>query len=126
MKVYGKRVCDVCGQSAMVEINDHKYEVAGELKSDWAYGSREDGTCYHLDLCENCFSVAVAALKDHRRSLGVLDKDREFLDEDFGIDKSLTMNVHDSKRKPGRYKSQVVIPDYFNDEGSEIFKEEDR
>ncbi len=118
MKVYEKRVCDVCGQSVMVEINAHKNEVAGKR----GYGSREDGTCYHLDLCENCFSVAVAALKDHRRSLGVLDKDRE-----FGIDKSRTMHfLHDSKRKPGRYKSQVVIPDDFNDEGSEIFKEEDR
>ncbi len=101
MKIYGKQVavtvvdraCDVCGQSVMVDVNGHKYEEAGELQAHWGYGSKEDGIFYHLDLCENCFKVALAALKDHRRSIVMLDKNQELPDEDFGIDKSRTLDL---------------------------------
>lgn len=84
------RVCDVCGSSVMIDINGHKYEEVGELKASWGYGSKEDGTGYHLDLCENCFKFAVAALKEHRRSTVMFDKNQKLPGEDFGIDKSRT------------------------------------
>ncbi len=85
------RVCDVCGQSVMVDVNGHKYEEVGELEAKWGYGSKEDGVSYHLDLCEDCFKVAVAALKDHRSSIAISENDQELPDEDFGIDKSRTL-----------------------------------
>ncbi|MDI5874904.1 hypothetical protein [Shewanella xiamenensis] len=98
MKLYEKqlvntvvdRVCDVCGNSVMIDVNGHKYEEVGELKAHWGYGSKEDGTAYHLDLCEDCFRYAVSSLRELRRSTIMFDKDQEFPNEDFGIDKSRT------------------------------------
>ena len=84
------RVCDVCGSSVIIEINGHAFENVGELKASWGYDSKEDGISYHLDLCEDCFKVAVAALKEHRRSTVMFDEDQELPGEDFGIDKSRT------------------------------------
>ena len=77
MKIYGMqlvetvtdRICDVCGDSVIKDVNGHKYSESGELKAQWGYGSKEDGVCYQLDLCEDCFKVALLALKDHRRTL---------------------------------------------------------
>ncbi|WP_029916993.1 hypothetical protein [Pelobacter seleniigenes] len=94
MKIFGKQVletvvdcvCDVCGKSLFIDIDGEKFEESGELKAQWGYGSKEDGTSYHLDLCEDCFKVALLALKDHRRSLIMFDENRELPDENFGID----------------------------------------
>ncbi len=96
MKIYGMqlvetvtdRICDVCGDSVIKDVNGHKYSESGELKAQWGYGSKEDGVCYQLDLCEDCFKVALLALKDHRRGIVMFDKDLP--KEDFGIDKSCT------------------------------------
>lgn len=84
------RVCDVCGSSVMIEVNGYKFEEVGVLKATWGYGSKEDGRSYHLDLCENCFKLAVAALKEYRRSTVLFDEDQELPGEDFGIDKTRT------------------------------------
>lgn len=84
------RVCDVCGSSVMIDINGHKVEEVGALIARWGCGSKEDGNSYHLDLCENCFKFAVAALKEHRRSTIMFDKTQELPGDDFGIDKSRT------------------------------------
>lgn len=107
MKIYGKqvvetvidRICDVCGNSVMIDINGHKYEEAGELKADWGYGSREDGTSYHMDLCQDCFKVALIALKDHRRSIVMFDEEHELPGDDFGIDKSRTLYLPSTNSK---------------------------
>ena len=80
------RICDVCNGSVMVEVNNEKYEECGELTACWGYGSKNDGTAYHLDLCERCFTVALLALKDHRRSLVMFDNDHELPNETFGVD----------------------------------------
>ena len=85
------RVCDVCGNSVMIDLIGHKYEEVGELRASWGYGSKEDGASYHLDLCETCFKFAVDALKEHRK-LFMLDKSIGLSEEDFGIDKSYTPN----------------------------------
>jgi hypothetical protein len=92
MKLYEKklistvvdRVCDVCGSSVMIDINGYRYEEVGELKANWGYGSKEDGTSYHLDLCEDCFKFAIASLRDLRRGTVMFDKEQELPNEEFG------------------------------------------
>jgi hypothetical protein len=84
------RVCDVCGSSVMIDINGHKVEKVGEINAHWGCGSQENGTAYHLDLCENCFKFAMAALKEHRRSTIMFDKTQELPSDDFGIDNTRT------------------------------------
>lgn len=79
------RICDICNDSVMIEVNDHKHEECGELQESWGYGSKEDGKTYHLDLCENCFKVALHALKDHRRSIVMFEEEQELPDETFGL-----------------------------------------
>ncbi|MCL1107705.1 hypothetical protein [Shewanella algicola] len=61
------------------------------LKLHGGYGSKEDGTTYHLDLCEACFKFAVTALKKHREAV-MLDNYLDLPREDFGIDKYHTPN----------------------------------
>ncbi len=95
MKVYAERltktvvgrVCDVCNESVMNKIGDHKYEECGELKAQWGYGSKNDGKSYHIDLCENCFSLALAALRDHRKRIVMFDDVQELPDDKFGLAK---------------------------------------
>ena len=37
------RVCDVCQQSVLIEINNDRFEECAELSADWGYGSGQDG-----------------------------------------------------------------------------------
>jgi hypothetical protein len=80
------KICDVCEQSVMIEVNEHKYEESGELKASFGYGSNEDGNVYHLDLCEKCFKTAIYALRDERRSIFMFDDNKNLRDEKFGLD----------------------------------------
>ena len=86
------RVCDVCNESVMIEVNDYKYEECGELKAQWGYGSKEDGNTYHLDLCESCFKIALFALRDHRRGIVMFDEEKKLPDEKFGLDPDQSIN----------------------------------
>lgn len=79
------RVCDVCKESVMTDVDEGRVEEFGELKAKWGYGSKEDGNTYHLDLCESCFKVAIFALKDHKRSLFMFDDENHLPDEKFGL-----------------------------------------
>jgi hypothetical protein len=96
MKVYGQkyvevvidRHCDVCGISVMIESSGVELEEVGELTASWGFGSKMDGITHHLDMCENCFQVALLALKDHRRSIVLFDEEQELPDENFGVDYS--------------------------------------
>lgn len=93
MKIYEERVvetvtdrvCDVCKKSLMNEVGGDKYEKCAELKADWGYGSKNDGKSYHLDLCENCFRVALFALREHHRGIHMFDDDQDVSDDDFGL-----------------------------------------
>jgi hypothetical protein len=93
MKVYAEKlvetlvdkICDVCEQSVMIEVNEHKYEECGELKASFGYGSKEDGKVYQLDLCESCFKTALNALRDQRRTEFMFDKTKNLSDEEFGL-----------------------------------------
>ncbi len=79
------RVCDVCKESVMTDVDDGQVEEFGELKAKWGYGSKEGENTYHLDLCESCFKVAIFALKDHKRSLFMFDDENNLPDETFGL-----------------------------------------
>lgn len=93
MKVYAEKlvetvvdkICDVCEQSVMIVVNDHKYEESGELKASFGYGSKEDGKVYQLDLCESCFKIALYALRDNRRTEFMFDKAKDLPDKKFGL-----------------------------------------
>ncbi|MGF1700523.1 hypothetical protein L4D09_09440 [Photobacterium makurazakiensis] len=94
MKIYGlkqvevvvDRRCDVCGASVLIDCDGARVEEVGELTASWGYGSKNDGISHHLDLCENCFHVALLALIDHRRGINMFDS--ELPDEDFGVRQS--------------------------------------
>ncbi len=79
------RVCDVCNKSVMTDASGEQHEECGVLKADWGYGSKQDGDSYHLDLCVNCFKVALLALKEHRRSEIMFDEDQYLPDGEFGL-----------------------------------------
>ncbi|GAC33368.1 LOW QUALITY PROTEIN: conserved hypothetical protein [Paraglaciecola polaris LMG 21857] len=79
------RICDICNDSVMIEMNGHTHKECGELKASWGYGSKADGITYGLDLCENYFEVALHALKDYRRSIVMFDEKQELPDKAFGI-----------------------------------------
>lgn len=71
------RVCDVCKESVITDL--------GELKANWGDGLQKGGSKYHLDLCQNCFKVALFALKDHQRNLFMFDDENNIPDENFGL-----------------------------------------
>ncbi|WP_196797991.1 hypothetical protein [Colwellia sp. PAMC 21821] len=93
MKVYAEKlvetvvdkICDVCEQSVMIEVNKYKYEESGELRANFGYGSKEDGKIYQLDLCESCFKTALNALRDLRRTEFMFDETKDSSDERFGL-----------------------------------------
>jgi hypothetical protein len=94
MKVYAEKlvetvvdkICDVCEESVMIELNGEKYEESGKLSATFGYGSQEDGNVYHLDLCEECFKTAIYALRDKRRVTFMFDVEKDLPDEKFGLD----------------------------------------
>ena len=112
MKIFGEKVietvvdcvCDVCGKSLFIDVDGEKCEEAGELKAQWGYGSKEDGIAYHLDLCEDCFKVALLTLKDHRRNLVLFDESQDLPDENFGIDEFRTLQIESGLKKKGAAK----------------------
>lgn len=75
------RLCDVCNESVQIDLNGYKYEECAELAVEWGYGSKEDGKKYHIDLCENCFNVALCALKEHQKSVLEPDELQSFIVE---------------------------------------------
>lgn len=93
MKVIGKVeidtvtdiVCDVCLCSTQVAEG---MEFA-TLHARWGYGSKHDGERYELHLCESCFFLTVAYMKDERRIQNLFsDVDNpcaNTADETFGL-----------------------------------------
>ncbi|MEZ9709300.1 hypothetical protein AB4254_11530 [Vibrio breoganii] len=81
------RVCDVCDKSVSVEFNGIKTQEFGELKAEFGVGSNgQDGKAYHIDLCEACFMMTVAAVKGQRRSQSMFDDDMALPGDNFGLD----------------------------------------
>ncbi|ELI0633891.1 hypothetical protein Q8344_001506 [Vibrio harveyi] len=102
MKVYGQKMievvvdrrCDICGVSVMVESNGAQFEEVGVMTAKWGFGSKMDGVSHHLDMCENCFQVALLALKDYRRSIVMFDEEQNLPDDNFGLKYSGTKDSH--------------------------------
>ena len=71
-------LCDVCKQSTTLKF--------ATFSAHWGYGSTHDGDSYELQLCEKCFSYALATLKKERRDTLMFDEnfDLSSLDE-FGL-----------------------------------------
>ncbi|MEB3736474.1 hypothetical protein ULF88_25790 [Halopseudomonas pachastrellae] len=56
-------LCDVCGDSTRVEGYGLQF---GTLRASWGYGSKHDGECYEVHLCEPCFFRTISDLKRER------------------------------------------------------------
>ena len=84
VEIVTDRACDVCKKSPMYEVGGDKYEECAMLKADGGYGSKNDGRSRDLNLCENCFRVALFALREHRRGNHMFDDDQDALTDDFG------------------------------------------
>ena len=59
-------LCDVCKQSTTLKF--------ATFSAHWGYGSTHDGDRYELQLCEKCFSYALATLKKERRDAFMFDE----------------------------------------------------
>ncbi|MCH8493018.1 MAG: hypothetical protein LAT53_07295 [Idiomarina sp.] len=73
-------LCDICGTSVVPSAlrahqdNLDEFIDYGVLQASFGYGSAQDGTSVHVDLCEPCFmqlNEHVAVLKSaHEKSKG--------------------------------------------------------
>jgi hypothetical protein len=59
--------CDACGKSTT--INTNVGPDYATLESCWGYGSKDDGSKYNIDLCEECFFDVLSFLKEKRRQI---------------------------------------------------------
>lgn len=57
-------VCDVCLCSTRIANDGLEFAT---LQARWGYGTAHDGERYEIHLCESCFSLTVANLKQERR-----------------------------------------------------------
>tara|TARA_R110000796_G_scaffold252646_1_gene390334 strand:- start:35060 stop:35437 length:378 start_codon:yes stop_codon:yes gene_type:complete len=64
--------CDVCLCSTQVTSGGLEFAT---LQAHWGYGTRHDGERYELHLCEDCFFLTVANLKQERRIQNLFSDD---------------------------------------------------
>lgn len=57
----------------------------GTLQARWGYGSRHDGDHYRVYLCEDCFFLTLAFLRQERRTCSMFDAGFDFNDQHFGL-----------------------------------------
>jgi hypothetical protein len=50
-------LCDKCDKSTFKTMN-HEYAT---LYANWGYDSNQDGACYDLHLCEDCFNTMIVS-----------------------------------------------------------------
>lgn len=74
-------LCDVCGTSTRVPGYGEQF---GALQASWGYGARHDGERYRVRLCESCFFMALAHLRQERRIHRLFDDVPQHDDHDFG------------------------------------------
>lgn len=74
--------CDVCGSSARLESGKMQY---GMLQAHWGYGALHDGERYEVHLCETCFFMTIAYLKQERRTINMFEADPQQPEDDFGL-----------------------------------------
>jgi len=64
-KAIDKIYCDCCGENCSKNI-DHEY---AELSATWGYCSKQDGTQYDIQICENCFNEVLQSMKQIRKRI---------------------------------------------------------
>lgn len=62
-KVEDKVICDVCGKTCTNDFYEKEYAT---VEASWGYGSKQDGSKFDIQLCENCFMIAVSFLRNQR------------------------------------------------------------
>jgi|TARA_R110000850_G_C9890672_1_gene458825 hypothetical protein len=65
-------VCDVCLCSTQVTSGGLEFAT---LQAHWGYSSKHDGERYELHLCEDCFFITIAQLKQERRIQNIFSND---------------------------------------------------
>jgi hypothetical protein len=61
-------LCDKCGNSVCINHGSFTVYECGTLYASWGYGSGQDGSEYHFDLCEPCFMDIIATFKNREPS----------------------------------------------------------
>lgn len=74
--------CDVCGASTRAGEGGYQY---GTLQAHWGYGTKHDGERYETHLCEHCFFLALANLKEERRAQRMFGTDAPDHSSDLGL-----------------------------------------
>lgn len=74
--------CDVCCQSTRVEGYGQQF---GTLQAHWGYGSKHDGECYEVHLCEPCFFRTLSALRRERMVNTMFDEEPSTIEDEFGL-----------------------------------------
>lgn len=69
VKVLDKIYCDVCGESCTKgdEENGWTNHEYATIEGTWGYWSKQDGTQYNIEMCENCFNEVLESLKKKRK-----------------------------------------------------------
>jgi len=48
--------CDRCGENFLLP---HEFLAGGALQPHFGYGSKHDGSCSKIDLCDNCYTLFI-------------------------------------------------------------------
>lgn len=79
-------VCDVCLCSTRVANDGLEFAT---LQAHWGYGAEHDGERYEIHLCESCFFLTVANLKQERRIQNLFSDDEDVntqkAEDNFGL-----------------------------------------
>ena len=63
-KVEDKVICDVCGKTC---TNDYYEKEYATVEACWGYGSKQDGSKFDIQLCENCFGDMLGWMTKKRK-----------------------------------------------------------
>lgn len=74
--------CDVCDRCTRTPGYGNQF---GVLHARWGYGAQHDGDRYQVRLCESCFFLALAHLRQERRVQHLFDGGSVHDDQDFGL-----------------------------------------
>ncbi|MCY1265064.1 hypothetical protein D3C76_420830 [compost metagenome] len=122
--------CAICGSKKSLPSGGQQF---GSLQAKWGQGSKHDGECYLVHLCESCFFVALAYLRQERRIQPMFDDERPANESIFGrvacdvftreAGEAVQLNTSEAgqSKRLGFMQGQVAIPEDFDQVGgSEI------
>lgn len=101
-----------------------KTSTSTALQAPWGYGTRHDGERYEVHLCEDCFFLALANLKEERRVQHMFSADAPERFSDLGL---LVRNdffrVVTADRSPAQVLRLVEVPGIVLNLVSEVSNE---